>query len=59
MALAVDAVVYRREDVADLSKRGDCLVEAEAKCDEVVDRGLRYSSPGADSDDSEAACEVP
>ena len=60
MALAVDAVVGRREDVVDLSECGDCLVEVEAKCDEVVvDRGLRGSPPGADSDDSEAACEVP
>ena len=59
VALAVDAVVGRREDVVNLSERGDCLVEVEAKCDEVVDRGLRDSSPGADSDDSEAACEVP
>ena len=59
VALAVDAVVGRREDVVDLPERGDCLVEAEAKCDEVVDRGLRHSSPGSDGDDSEAAREVP
>ena len=51
MALAVDAVVGRREDAVDLSECGDCLVEVQAKCDEVVDRGLRDSSPGADSDD--------
>ena len=59
VALAVDAVVGRREDAAHLSKRGDCLVEVEAQCDEVVDRGLRHSSPGSNGDDSEAAREVP
>ena len=59
MALAVDAVVGRREDVVDLCERGDCLVEVQAECDEVVDRGLRDGSPGADGDYSEATCEVP
>ena len=59
VALAVDAAVGRREDVVNLPKRGDGLVEVEAKCDEVVDRGLRHSSPGADGDYSEAAREVP
>ena len=59
MALAVDAVVGRREDAVYLSKRGYCLAEVEAKCDEVVNRGLRHSSPGSNGDDSEAAREVP
>ena len=59
VALAVDAVVGRREDVVDLCERGDCLVEVQAECDEVVDRGLRDGSPGADGDYSEATCEVP
>ena len=59
VALAVDAVVGCREDVVDLSESGDCLVEVQAECDEVVDRGLWDSPPGADGDDSEAAREVP
>ena len=59
VALAVDAVVGRREDVVDLCECGDCLVEVQAECDEVVDRGLRDGSPGADGDYSEATCEVP
>ena len=45
VALAVDAVVCRREDVVDLSECGDCLVEVQAKCDEVFDRGLRDKFP--------------
>ena len=48
-----------REDVVDLPERGGGLVEVEAECDEVVDRGLRHSSPGSNGDDSEAAREVP
>ena len=59
VALAVDAVVGRREDAVDLPERGDGLIEAEAERDEVVDRGLRHGSPSADGDDSEAAREVP
>ena len=60
MAFAVDAVVGRREDVVDLPECGDGLIEVEAECDEVVDRGLRHSSPGgSNGDDSEAAREEP
>ena len=58
-ALAVDAVVGCREDAVHLPERGGGLVEVEAECDEVVDRGLRHSSPGSNGDDSEAAREVP
>ena len=54
MALAVDAVVGRKEDVVDLPERGDGLVEAEAECGEVADRGLRHSPPGSNGDDLEA-----
>ena len=59
VALAVDAVVGRREDAVDLPERGDGLVEAQAERGEVVDRGLRHSPPGSNGDDSEAAREVP
>ena len=59
VALAVDAVAGRREDAVNLSERGDGLVEVDAECDEVVDRGLRHSSSGSNGGDSEAAREVP
>ena len=48
MALAVDAVIGRREDVAGLPECGGGLVEAEAERDEAVGRGLRngpFSEP--------------
>ena len=42
-----------------LAERGDGLVEAQAERGEVVNRGLRHSSPRPNGDDSEAAREVP
>ena len=59
VALPIDAVVGRREDVVDLSERGDGLVEVEAERGEVVDRGLRDSPPRSNGDDSEAVREAP
>ena len=47
---AATAVVGRREDAADLSERGEGLVEAQAERDEVVDRGLRHSPPRSNGD---------
>ena len=59
VALPVDAVVCCGEDVVDLSKRNDGLVEVHAERGEVVDRGPWHGPLRTDGEDSEAVRKVP